>query len=238
MTKHSFSETAIIIPVHNEAPALPRLFQLLADCQALVIFVDNASIDDSFTLIKHSKHQLISEHRLGYGHAIRAGFAEAHRLGKTIGVVYDADASDNIMDISTLTEPIYLGLADFCLSDRSQSPHISTMPPHQRFGNQLAVFLMRLLTDANYSDMGPLRAIRLSCYQQMELQDDGYGWNVEMQLRAAELQLRVREFPMSYNPRTQGESKISGRIIPSVRAGTVILKTVAKFALSSRRRAK
>ena len=52
MTAHSFSETAIIIPVHNEAPALPKLFDALADCQALVIFVDNASTDNSYGLIK------------------------------------------------------------------------------------------------------------------------------------------------------------------------------------------
>ena len=237
MTAHSFSETAIIIPVHNEAPALPKLFDALADCQALVIFVDNASTDNSYDLIKDTKHQLVSEHRLGYGHAIRAGFAEALRLGKTIAVVYDADASDKVEDISRLTEPIYYGLADFCLSDRSQSPNINAMPVHQRFGNQLAVFLMRRFTDANYNDMGPLRAIRLSCYQQMELQDDGYGWNIEMQLRAAELQLRVREFPMSYTPRTLGESKISGKLSASVKAGAVILSTVARFALTSRRRA-
>ena len=54
-----------------------------------------------------------------------------------------------------------------------------------------------------------------------------------MQIRAARHRLRILEIPVDYRPRI-GESKISGTITGSVRAGYKILLTIARYALTKR----
>ncbi len=58
-----------------------------------------------------------------------------------------------------------------------------------------------------------------------------YGWTVEMQIKAARTRLRSIEIPVPYRCRI-GQSKISGTITGSVRAGTKILYTIAKYGLT------
>ena len=55
--------------------------------------------------------------------------------------------------------------------------------------------------------------------------DRNFGWTVEMQIRAAKLKLRTREFPVSYRRRI-GVSKVSGTLKGTIMAGTIILKTI------------
>ena len=56
----------------------------------------------------------------------------------------------------------------------------------------------------------------------------GFGWNVEMQAKALKAKLRIVEVPVRYRPRI-GQSKISGTIMGSLRAGVAILTTIAKY---------
>ncbi|MGH7120637.1 MAG: hypothetical protein ACREFP_16890, partial [Acetobacteraceae bacterium] len=61
----------------------------------------------------------------------------------------------------------------------------------------------------------------------------GYGWNVEMQIRAARAGLRILEVPMPYRRRAGGRSKVAGSLSGSIRAGARILLTV--WRLTGRR---
>ena len=58
----------------------------------------------------------------------------------------------------------------------------------------------------------------------MQLKDRGFGWNVEMQVRAVQLGLKIVELPVVYYPRHAGESKISGSLMGTVGAGRGILR--------------
>jgi hypothetical protein len=55
-----------------------------------------------------------------------------------------------------------------------------------------------------------------------------YGWSVEMIARAARNGLRVREIPVTYRLRAGGESKVSGNLRASVRAGARITATILR----------
>ena len=66
--------------------------------------------------------------------------------------------------------------------------------------------------------MGPFRAIRWSALERLEMVDPTWGWNVEMQIKAARRGLRVREVPVRYRARI-GQSKISGTLQGAARAG-------------------
>jgi len=104
-----------------------------------------------------------------------------------------------------------------------------TLP--QRFGNWLAPFLISLFWGVSFSDLGPQRAIRVSAYQKIDMKDRGFGWTVEMQVRAVQENLRIIEIPVRTFPRRAGVSKISGNLLGSFRAGVIILSTIARLLL-------
>ena len=57
------------------------------------------------------------------------------------------------------------------------------------------------------------------------MNDNWYGWTVEMQIKAAKKSYSIAEIPVSYRKRI-GKSKVTGTIKGSVMAGTIILKTI------------
>ncbi|MDA0673507.1 MAG: glycosyltransferase family 2 protein, partial [Cyanobacteria bacterium] len=97
------------------------------------------------------------------------------------------------------------------------------------FGNGLASTLMAWGWGHRYHDLGPLRLIRRQALERMQMGDRGFGWTVEMQARAVELGLRICELPVNYRPRQGGQSKISGTLSGSVKAGVIILTTLARL---------
>ena len=88
--------------------------------------------------------------------------------------------------------------------------------------------MMRLLFGVRYTDLGPFRAIGYSQLCELKMCDENFGWTVEMQIKAARAKLRIQEIPVPYRKRI-GTSKISGTIIGSIKAGTKILYTIAKY---------
>jgi len=94
------------------------------------------------------------------------------------------------------------------------------------------VGLIRLLFGFRYTDLGPFRAIRRASLAQLAMRDTNFGWTAEMQVKAVRRGLRVREVPVSYRPRL-GQSKISGTVSGSLRAGIKILWTVLRLRLAS-----
>ena len=104
------------------------------------------------------------------------------------------------------------------------------MGARQVCGNRLACFLIRLLFGHCYTDLGPFRAIRWDALQCLGMVDTNYGWTVEMQIKAVRKGLRIVEIPVSYRRRI-GESKISGTILGSIKAGWKIITTIMRYAL-------
>ena len=86
----------------------------------------------------------------------------------------------------------------------------------------------QLLFKYQYTDLGPFRAIRWSALTLIKMQDPTFGWTVEMQTKAVSHCLKVEERNVQYRPRFAGESKISGQLIASVKAGSKILWTIGK----------
>ena len=100
--------------------------------------------------------------------------------------------------------------------------------PQARYGNRLAVFLIRILYGHKYTDMGPFRAIRRDALTKLGMSDTNFGWTAEMQVKALKHQLRIMEIPVSYRKRT-GHSKITGTVSGTIRAGYKIIFTILKL---------
>lgn len=213
---------ALLIPVLNEAAALPAV---LAELPAgvRVVICDNGSTDDSAAIAVAAGCEVVSWPTRGYGGAVLAGIRHlaAHDPPEVV-VVFDGDHSCFAEDLPALVDPILAGAADFVLGERLTRGEAGSLTPPQRVGNALAVRMIDRLSGFRYRDMGPMRAIRFSALQALQMEDLTWGWNVEMQMKAVAAGLRIREVPVGYRPRI-GQSKISGTVSGVVRAGAKIV---------------
>jgi hypothetical protein len=100
----------------------------------------------------------------------------------------------------------------------------------QIFAGWLAGVLLRLLYGVRYTDMGPFRAITREALRRLNMREETYGWNLEMQMRSAQSGLRIREIPVSYRKRAGGVSKVAGSLSGSMRAAIRITQTLLRVA--------
>ena len=229
----SDARIALIIPALNEELALATVLDELPRAMfAQVIVVDNGSTDGTAALARARGARVVSEPRRGYGRACLAGLAALDGAADIV-VFMDADASDVPAEAPALLEPILRGEADLIIGSRRLGRAApAALAWHQRWGNRLVVGLIRLLFGFRYTDLGPFRAIRRASLAQLAMRDTNFGWTAEMQVKAVRRGLRVREVPVSYRPRL-GQSKISGTVSGSLRAGIKILWTVLRLRLAS-----
>lgn len=226
----------VIIPALNEEEALPGVLAALptriADAAVRVLVVDNGSTDRTAASALASGARVVREGRRGYGSACLAGIAalSAHPEDDVV-VFLDADGSDDPRALGTIVAPVLDGEAELVLGSRTIGDReAGALPAHARAGNALAVALIRMLTGARYTDLGPFRAIRAGALRGLGMSDPDFGWTVEMQMRASRAGLVTREVAVAYRRRRGGRSKVSGSAWGSVRAGYKILRTIARHA--------
>lgn len=231
----SLGRVVVIVPVLNEAEALPRVLGSIPDWVAAVIVADNGSTDGSGAIARQSGAIVVEEPRRGYGAACLAALAAAPP--SDIVVFMDGDASDDPADMARLVAPIAAGTADLVLGSRVMGRREpGSLTPQQIFGNWLACLLIRLIWDVRFTDLGPFRAIRRSALDKLGMADRDYGWTVEMQVKAARAGLRCLEVPANYRARI-GRSKVSGTLRGVIGAGTKILYVIGREAwLATRHR--
>jgi hypothetical protein len=85
--------------------------------------------------------------------------------------------------------------------------------------------------------MSPFRAMRADRLRALGMQEQTYGWNLEMQMRVAARGLRILEVPVDHRRRRGGVSKVSGNLIAGMQAGWKIVSTFVRLAASLRRNA-
>lgn len=221
---------AVVIPALNEAAAIGHVLDAIPPWVDAIVAVDNGSTDSTAAVARQHGASVVFEPRRGYGAACLRGLSALE--SPDIVVFLDADNSDDPNEMTALIEPIEHSAADLVIGSRTlgQADRGSLTRP-QRFGNALASALMRRIWKQTCTDLGPFRAIRFSALMDLGMNDLDYGWTVQMQARAFRLGLRVVEVPVRYRKRI-GRSKISGTVRGVVGAGTKILATIAREALT------
>lgn len=228
---------AAIIPTLNEQEAIAGVITAIPrDAVDRVIVVDSGSSDDTVARARAAGAEIVSESRRGYGRACRAGADSASDCD--ILVFLDGDGSDCPELIPLLVAPVAEGCADFAIGSRTRGTRErGSMNALQLVAGYAIGAALGLLYGVRYTDMGPMRAIRRDALLGLGMRETTYGWNLEMQMRAARTGLRIVEIPVAHRRRAGGVSKVSGNPAGTLRASWRILLTFARIAAEARRAA-
>ncbi|HEV2529860.1 MAG TPA: glycosyltransferase family 2 protein [Thermomicrobiales bacterium] len=231
---------AIVIPALNEEEAIgDSVREILEHAQRLpgqgvavdvvrVVVVDNGSTDRTAEVARAAGAEVVSEPRRGYGRACASGVLGAGDVDLIIQM--DGDGSDDPADLPAMLAPVLARTADLVTGSRVARAQPGALEPQQRFGNWLASRLLRFRFGARVTDIGPFRVIRRDTLLALGMSEMTYGWSTEMTARAARRGLRITEVPVNFRVRAAGESKVSGSLRASLKAGERIIGCVFRAA--------
>ena len=226
---------AAIIPVLDEEAAIADVVGRVRAYIPTVIVVDGNSMDRTAARATAAGARVVVEARRGYGRAIQAGLA-ALPAGTEIIVFVDGDGSDRVDLIPSVVAPLLAGTADFVHGTRTRGEReAGALSLSQRLAGRLAALLLWRLYRVRYTDMSPFRAISRDALARLGMQDQTFGWNLEMQMRAAARGLRIVEVAVGQRRRQGGVSKVSGDWLAAVRASWVLAATLLRLASTLRR---
>ena len=195
-----------------------------------IIVADGGSRDATAARAQAAGAQVIDAGK-GYGRACWRATKAAH--GADIMVFMDGDGADDPASLAALIAPICAGRYDFVIGSRARGERApGSIAWHQLAAGTLAGWGMRALYGVRYTDMCAFRAIRRQLLLDLGMREMGYGWNIEMQMRAARGGLRILEIPVPYHCRTGGSSKVAGSLRGTLLAGLRILATFWRVATS------
>lgn len=223
----------VIIPAFNEEQSIKNVVDdIPKHIVQEIIVVNNNSTDATEKVAKNAGATVLLEPNMGYGYACLKGmdYIAKNNINPDIIVFLDGDYSDYPEQITEIIQPILENDIDLVIGSRNNSQRAkNSMTPQQVFGNWLATFLMKLLFKANFTDLGPFRAIKYNRLLALNMTDKTYGWTVEMQLKAVKNKFKYTEVPVKYRERI-GVSKVSGTIKGSIFAGIKILSWIFKYS--------
>ena len=224
------SRVAVVIPAWNEAEAIgPVVQEVLAQGVGEAIVADGGSTDGTQDRARAAGARVIDAGR-GYGRACAAGAAAA-ALGCDVVAFMDGDGADCADQLSRLAGPVLDGTQDFTIASRTRGQRQpGSMTWHQVLAGELAGRLMGALYGVRYTDMCAFRVITRDTLARLAMGEMTYGWNIEMQMKAARARLRILELPVPYRCRAGGQSKVAGSLRGTLRASTKIISTFARVA--------
>jgi len=210
---------SIIIPVYNEENTILTLLKKVLEVELPnreVIVVDDGSQDGTREKLADCAESLGScvkvhyhEKNLGKGATLRTGFAAAQG---DIVIVQDADLEYDPAEYGRLIAPITDGRADVVYGSRfvGGDPHRVLYFWHYA-GNKFLTLLSNMFTNLNLTDMETgYKAFRREVLSQIDLKENGFGFEAEITAKIAKLDIRIYEVGISYSGRTYKEGKKIG----------------------------
>ena len=223
---------SVVIPTFNEADAIAGVIgELSRDIVREVIVADGGSIDGTQDIARAAGAVVLDAGR-GYGRACQAGVEAA--VGSVV-VFLDGDGADRGDLLGLIAGPVLAGTHDFVLASRTRGRRDpGAMLWHQVLAGRIAGWGIGALYGVRYSDMCAFRAIGRDALRRLNMREMTYGWNIEMQMKAARAGLRVEEIAVPYRCRVGGQSKVAGSLHGTLRAGGKIVSTFVRVAVQPR----
>ena len=194
------------------------------------LVVDNGSGDRTAEAARMAGAVVVREDRRGYGAACQRGVRFLRGRRPWAVVFLAGDGSDDPGELPKVLGPVLRGECHLVLGSRSTRRH---QPLVQRWGNRFITWAVNRFVGTAFSDIGPMRAILWEALLALELQDRGFAWTLEMQLKACKGGLRIGEVPVNHRPRQGGRQKISGTFLGTWRAGRDLMACLGREILGA-----
>ncbi len=205
------SQIDVILPVLDEAEALPRVLGSMPDGYRPIV-VDNGSSDGSGEIAAELGAMVVAESVPGFGSACFAGLEAAR---SDVVCFMDCDGSLDPAELPRVAAPVTGRSADLVLGLRLAER--GAWPLHSRLANRFLARNLSRRAGVDLKDLGPMRAMRREALLHLGIRDRRFGWPLEMVLRADVAGWRITEVPVGYAPRI-GRSKVTGTIRGTARA--------------------
>jgi dolichol-phosphate mannosyltransferase len=225
LTQPDPAQTLIVIPTYNERETLLEMAQAVLSLPGgwQVLVVDDNSPDGTGQIadgIAAGEPRLTVLHRQGkegLGPAYLAGFREAlMRPGIAFIMQMDCDFSHDPKDLPWLLEA--LAEADVAIGSRYvRGGSTKGWDFRRRMLSRGGNLYVRAVLGTKVNDMtAGFRSWRRSALESFDLSavtTKGYGFQIEMALRALRAGNRIVEVPICFTERRAGQSKMSGSIV-------------------------
>jgi glycosyltransferase involved in cell wall biosynthesis len=224
---------ALAIPTLNEEASIGDVLRAVPrGVVSRIIVADGGSTDATVARARDAGADVIEAGR-GYGRACLAAATAAEDAD--IVAFMDGDGADDPAFVAALIEPIRAGAFDFVIGSRARGVREpGSISWHQLAAGYAAGLAMRSLYGVTYTDMCAFRAIRRDALLGLGMTEMTYGWNIEMQMRAAAAGLRILEIPVPYRRRRGDASKVAGSVRGTLAAAPRIVATFTRVATRKR----
>lgn len=203
-------DVTVILPVYNEEATIQEVLRRLIALPLYkeIIVVDDASTDKTAELISAFEDKVVritQPQNAGKGAAIRAALQAAR--GK-VTVIQDADLEYFPEEIPKLVEPILKGETEVVYGNRfSRGMHPKMALPNKVVNKLLSLFVGLLFLRRVTDEATCYKAIKTSMLRRMNLTCNRFEFCPEVTAKAIRMGLKIKEIPISYEPRTKAAGK-------------------------------
>ncbi len=215
-------DVLVIIPTYNEKENIEKIINAVRSHNVDVLIVDDNSPDGTAQIVenimeKDSGVQIIKRSgKLGLGSAYITGFKYAIEKGYKFVFEMDADFSHNPQDIPRFLEAIKD--ADLIIGSRyCKGGKIENWPKHRYLLSYWANVYARIVTGVPVQDLtAGFKCYRIESLKAIDLdhiKTDGYGFQIEIDVKIYRKGFKVKEIPVVFSDRIEGVSKMNKKII-------------------------
>lgn len=206
---------SIVIPCYNEKDSIAELVRRVKASPAEpkeIIVVDDYSTDGTREILEREVRPMVDqilyhEKNMGKGAALRTGFRQA--TGDAV-IVQDADLEYDPNEYPVVADPVLNGEADVVYGSRflgrKRKGYLAN-----RLANRFLTGLSNLFTHQHLTDMETCyKCFRREVIQKADLKEDRFGFEPEVTAKISAMGIKIKEVPISYDPRTLTEGKKIG----------------------------
>ncbi len=243
------SDSLIIIPTYNEKENIGRMLRTVMNLPHPfhVLIVDDNSKDGTAQIIKDIQREFtdriyIEERagKLGLGTAYIHGFNWALKKEYSYIFEMDADFSHNPDDLIRLYNACANDGADISIGSRYiTGVNVVNWPMGRVMMSYFASMYVRIVTGMQIRDT----TAGFKCYSKKVLETinfdkirfTGYAFQIEMKFAAWKLGFKIKEVPIIFTDRSEGQSKMSGGIFKEAIFGVISIKIKSWFSSYKKR---
>ena len=227
--EYKMKKLSVIIPVYNEKNNLKKIIKKVQKnpLNKEIILIDDASTDGSRELIKKEYEKVVDQviyhkENKGKGASLKDGIKKCK--GDVI-IFQDADLEYDPKDYEKIVTPIYNNEAQVVYGSRFLKNNKNKGYLTNYLANRFLSFIASITMHQKLSDVETCyKAFDAKLLKSISLDEDRFGLEIEITSKISAKNIKIKEVPISYNPRTKEEGKKIG-----FRDGINALKCLYKY---------